>query len=455
MFPAPETSADARRRFAMEVVRTLRAAGHEAYWAGGCVRDQLLGLAPKDYDVATSATPQEVQRAFGPRRTLAIGAAFGVIAVLGGKAAGQIEVATFRQDAGYSDGRRPDAVIFSRPEQDAQRRDFTINGLFYDPLAERVIDFVGGEEDLRRGIVRAIGDPEARFAEDKLRLLRAVRFAARFGFRLDDRTREAVCRMAGQITVVSAERIAQEMRAMLVHPARANALRLLLETDLLAALLPEVLPQVGLPWPTPRDPRGDLWGHVLRLLDELVEPGFPLVLAALLYGVALPVPSGQADLQSPAPEALGASVAEKVCRRWKLANKETERAVWLVRHRRALAAARQLPWPRLQRLLVTDGIEDLVALHEAEARAAGGDLGDVEHCRRLLAMPSEELNPPPLITGDDLIARGLPEGKKIKALLERARDAQLEKAIRDKAEALALIERLLAERDASGDATAG
>jgi poly(A) polymerase len=439
----------------MDVVRTLRAAGHEAYWAGGCVRDQLLGLAPKDYDVATSATPQEVQRAFGPRRTLAIGAAFGVIAVLGGKAAGQIEVATFRQDAGYSDGRRPDAVVFSRPEEDAQRRDFTINGLFYDPLADRVIDFVSGEEDLRRGIVRAIGDPEARFTEDKLRLLRAVRFAARFGFRLEDRTRESICRMAGQITVVSAERIAQEMRAMLVHPSRAHALRLLLETGLLAALFSEILPQVGLSWPTPRDPRGDLWGHVLRLLDELVEPGFPLALAAMLYGVALPVRPGEADLQASPPEALAAATAESVCRRWKLANKETERVVWLVGYRRALAAARRLPWPRLQRLLIAEGIDDLVALHEAEARAAGGDLADVEHCRHLLALPSEELNPPPLITGDDLIVRGVPEGKRIKVLLERVRDAQLEKTIRDKAEGLALVERLLAEMNASGDATAG
>jgi poly(A) polymerase len=229
-----------QREFAVDVVAKLRAAGFEAYWAGGCVRDQLLGREPKDFDVATDARPDEIRGIFGFRRTVAVGEAFGVIKVVGRKPEGEVEVATFRQDASYSDGRHPDSVRFSTPEADAQRRDFTINGLFYDPLDDRVIDFVGGQEDLARRMVRAIGDARARFAEDKLRLLRGVRIAATFDFTLEPATRDAIKAMADQITVVSAERIAAEMRLMLVHPRRARALELLRELGLLKIILPEV-----------------------------------------------------------------------------------------------------------------------------------------------------------------------------------------------------------------------
>ena len=219
----------------------MREAGFEAYWAGGCVRDQLLGRTPKDYDVATNATPQQIREIFGRRRTLAIGASFGVITVIGPKTAGMIEVATFRKDAAYSDGRHPDHVTFSSAKEDAARGDFTINGLFLDPLEDRVIDYVGGQEDLARRRIRAIGNPRERIAEDKLRLLRAVRFSAAFDFALEEETRAAIGEMAGQIGEVSPERIAMEMRRMLVDPSRVAAVRLLIETNLAAAVLPEIV----------------------------------------------------------------------------------------------------------------------------------------------------------------------------------------------------------------------
>jgi poly(A) polymerase len=237
-----------QREFALDIVRKLRAAGYDALWAGGCVRDQLLGLVPKDYDVATSATPDQIRDVFGRRRTLPIGAAFGVITVLGPRSAGQIEVATFRADAAYSDGRHPDSVTFTTAEHDAERRDFTINGLFYDPIAETVVDYVGGQQDLRDRIIRAIGDPRLRLTEDKLRMLRAVRFAATFRFEIEPETFRAIQEMAGDITSVSAERIGMEIRRMLLDPNRAVALELLKESGLLAHVLPEVAAHSAQNW---------------------------------------------------------------------------------------------------------------------------------------------------------------------------------------------------------------
>jgi poly(A) polymerase len=215
------------RDFALDIVRRLRQAGFQALWAGGCVRDQLLNLPPKDYDVATDATPEQIRSIFGRRRTLAIGQSFGVIVVLGPKSAGQVDVATFRQDAAYSDGRHPDSVTFSSAPEDAERRDFTINGLFYDPLAEQVIDYVGGQQDIERRLIRAIGDPFQRFAEDKLRMLRAVRFATVFGFQIEAATLDAIRQLSRQLVIVSAERIAAELRRILQAAWAAAGIELL------------------------------------------------------------------------------------------------------------------------------------------------------------------------------------------------------------------------------------
>jgi len=407
-----------QREFATDVVRTLRERGFVAYWAGGCVRDQLLGRTAKDYDVATSAKPDEVRTVFGRRRTLPIGAAFGVITVVGPQDAGQIEVATFRQDAAYSDGRHPDAVTFSTPEEDAQRRDFTINGMFYDPLAQQVIDFVGGRGDLEGNLIRAIGEPRERFTEDKLRMLRAVRFAAGLDFGLEPATLQAIQEMAAEIRVVSAERIAMEMRRMLVHAGRARALRLLAEGRLLEHVLPELAALDG-----------RTWQQALDVIGALAEPSFALSLAAVLHL---------------APDPVG--VASVLRQRWKLSNKESERTTWLVMHRDALQDARAAYWPRLQRVLIADGIEDLLALHSARAVAGLAAREDVDCCRELLLLPPEKLNPPPLLTGNDLIEHGVPRGKIFADLLEKVRDAQLEGRITTKEEALAFVDELLSGR---------
>ena len=277
------------RKFALDVVRQLRQAGYEALWAGGCVRDELLGKTPNDYDVATSAKPEQVREVFGHRRTIPIGAAFGVITVQGPPDAGMIEVATFRQDANYSDGRHPDGVTFTNAEEDAKRRDFTINGLFYDPVAQRVIDYVGGENDLRAGIVRAIGNPHERIDEDKLRMLRAVRFTATFGFELDVATSESIRRHAPSITIVSAERIAAEMRRMLVHKSRSQAVTLLDAAGLLRIIMPEadVLREGDESNLSPQSlsPQS-LSPQSLSRLDKLRQPTFSLALAALLLSKA-------------------------------------------------------------------------------------------------------------------------------------------------------------------------
>jgi len=412
----PPLSPDAQRRFAADLVRRLRAEGFQAYWAGGCVRDQLMGRTPKDYDVATDARPEQVRGLLGPRRTIAIGAAFGVIAVLGPKGAGQIEVATFRCDSPYSDGRHPDGVTFSTPAEDAARRDFTINGLFYDPIEQTVLDFVGGQNDLARRVLRAIGDPQARFAEDKLRLLRAVRFAATLEFAIEDRTREALGRMAPEIAVVSAERIAAEMERMLVDRHRVRAVRLLVETGLAAAVLPEIVAT------DPREP-SDLEGS-LAVLGELAEPEFPLALAALLRGWV---------------DAEGAAL---VCRRWRLSNRQTQRTTWLVEHHGALREARAMRWSQLQPLLVAEGADDLIALEEAISRAEARDASHAAWCRSLAAQPRATLDPPPLVTGDDLLRHGVPPGPVYRALLGRLRDAQLDGEIHSPAEALELADRL-------------
>ena len=420
---------DPRARFAREIVERLRGAGYVALWAGGCVRDRLLDRVPKDYDVASSATPDQVRQVFGVRKTLAIGAAFGVIAVVGNKSQGTVEVATFRRDTNYSDGRRPDAVEFSSPEEDAQRRDFTINGLFYDPLDERVIDYVGGVDDLHRGIVRAIGDPRERFAEDRLRLLRAIRMTARFDFALDDATRAAVEVAAATVVSVSPERIGQEMRQMLTIASAPRAMTLLLETGLLQAVWPEVLSLA-----TQAAAIDDLppWPFALAVLAQTDHPTVPLALAAMTY-----------QLDSPHTALDGAN------QRWRLANKEHERSVWLAEHARALVDAPQARWSLVQPLLIHDGADELIALHAAIAQVAQLDSAHVAFCRARRALPSDALNPAPLVTGRDLLAAGYTAGPEFAGWLSRLRAAQLDGEIESREGALALVQAWMQQREHS------
>lgn len=419
---------DPKRDFAIEVVRTLQEAGFTALWAGGCVRDLLLGLGPDDYDVATSARPDQVQDLFGPRRTLAIGASFGVILVHGPRrsSAGDVEVATFRTEGPYLDGRRPEHVTFATPEEDARRRDFTINGMFYDPLAEKVLDFVGGRDDLSRKVVRAIGDPHARFTEDKLRMLRAVRITARFDFELDHSTADAARAMASEILVVSHERIAQELKKMLVHARRARAILLAHHLQLLTVILPELGPIVSTAGQTAS---ADRWRTTIRTLELLPVPHFELALAALLHDVAFDQTADEAG-----------SIAAQICRRLRLSNEESGAVSWLVSHRDALRNAAALRLCKLKRLLAGPLAEDLLALARAHAAAAGDGLGDVEFCENYLRTTRMEvINPPPLITGNDLKQAGINPGPRFKELLEMVRDLQLDGLIATKEQALRLI----------------
>ena len=436
---------DAPRQFAEEVVIRLRNAGHQALWAGGCVRDLILGKTPSDYDVATSAVPEDVLLLF--RRTVAVGVSFGVVRVLGPKEAGAVEVATFRSDGPYSDGRRPEHVLFGSPEADAARRDFTINGMFLDPLSGEVIDYVGGLADLDAKVLRAIGDPEARFTEDKLRLLRAVRFAARFQLAIDPETKRAMTAMSSQVRQVAVERIAQEMRRMIVHPTRVIALKLALETGLIATILPELLAMRGLPQEKPVLPGGDLWDHTMLVLEKLPpEPSFTLAMAALLHDVGKPSSRGlnEGRMTFYNHEYAGRRIADAISRRLKLANHERERIAWLVESHQLLVEPKKLREGKLKRILTTSGIEELLALHRADALASTGDASHVDYCEWYLReQPSGPIDPPPLLTGHDLVQRGLTPGPNFSSILEQVRDAQLDGLLRTKAEALAWVDQLM------------
>ena len=405
------TTVSRQREFAVEVVSTLRAAGHTALFAGGCVRDLLLGRPSKDFDVATTARPDEVRKLFGHKRTLAVGASFGVIVVIGPRDAGHVEVATFRTEGNYLDGRRPESVAFCTPEEDAKRRDFTINGMFFDPIDQRVFDFVGGESDLRARIVRAIGDPHERVREDKLRMLRAVRFAATLDFSLDSVTGEAIREMSSELVVVSAERIAQELKKMLVDPHRRRAIELAQDVRLLRIILPE-LDAIQ------RQPE---WNDTLRRIELLVQPSFELVMAALLKSCE------------------GKSVVNGICRRLKLSNDEIDRIMWLVAHQFDLDHASRLSLAELKRCLAHPFRDDLLSLLQADRTATSSSLDSIRFCQEFLAhTPAEVIDPSPLVTGDDLVAMGFQPGPRFKSVLDTIRDAQLNLQLKNREEALAM-----------------
>lgn len=420
----PLSNPEQARQFAVDVVSRLRAAGYEALWAGGCVRDELLGRIPADYDVATAAKPDDVRRVFGQRRTLAMGAAFGVITVLGPKGAGQIEVATFRTDAAYTDGRHPAGVTFSTAPEDAQRRDFTINGLFFDPITGEVHDYVGGRADLAAGVVRAIGVPAMRFGEDHLRMLRAVRFAAAFGFALDGETRAAIERMTHLVTTVSPERIAAELRGMVSRPGRRRALELLAETGLAKEVLPEVAPDAG----GASDAQSEAWGEAARLVDALDEPSLASALAALY-------------------EPVGAAPLRQAANRLRLSNREVKLAGWL---QEAVAMINEpndpdkpeaagRPWSEVQPWLAHEDAFLLADLLRARADCGRGSGATAAWVTEQVARPRHELDPPPLVTGADLLAAGVAAGPAMGAALARLRSLQLDGVITTRAEALARV----------------
>jgi len=483
---------------ALCIIAALRDAGHQAYLAGGCVRDLLLGREPSDYDVATSAMPDIVLNLFP--RTFAVGAHFGVVLVAtscdssdgtcgaadAACAAGEqlvpsqvaegrppgrpvpppqavTEVATFRSDGAYSDGRHPDAVRYTTSaEDDVRRRDFTINGLLLDPsrlsdtsliafkktpavreeLRSAVIDHVHGLADLDAGIIRAIGQPGERFQEDHLRILRAVRFAARFGFQIDPATAAAMRRLASTINAVSRERVRDELTKMLTEGRARRAFELLDETGLLTELLPEVARMKGVEQPPQFHPEGDVWTHTLLLLEQL-PPGCPLPLAwaALLHDVGKPPTFARTDrIRFNGHVEVGVAIAAGVCRRFRFSNDETRQTLSLVENHMRFADAHHMKASTLKRFFRLENFPQHLELHRMDCLASSGNLDHWNFVReRYESMPEEDVRPAPLLTGRELIAAGYTPGAAFKEMLRAVEDAQLEGTIATLAEALALL----------------
>jgi poly(A) polymerase len=438
----------ALRDFALEIVLRLRRAGFQALWAGGCVRDLILGRAPTDYDVATSAAPEQVMLSL-PFRAVTVGISFGVVRIRHPQVQGiEVEVATFRSDRAYVDGRRPSSVVYSSPELDAARRDFTINGMFMDPETSQVVDYVGGLDDLNHQVLRAIGDPAERFREDKLRLLRAVRFAARFNLKIETNTLDALKAMAGEVVVVSPERVAQELRRMLVHESRGWAMNTALDVGLVAAVLPPLVEMRGLFQGKPVQPEGDLWDHTMLVLHLLPpRPSFTLAFAALIHDVGKPFTrsshNGKTSFHNHDQE--GSRIAARVCKDLRLSNADCERITWLVANHQYLGEAKKLRESKLKRMLAHPGIDELLALHRADALASTGDTEHVDYCEFYLkTQPAGPVNPPPLLTGHDLVRHGLEPGVRFALLLEKVREAQLDGRLQSKHDALKWVDGYLA-----------
>jgi len=428
------------RRNARRIVERLVERGHQALFAGGCVRDLLRGEQPHDYDIATDATPEEVQALF--QRTVPVGSQFGVVIVMVGGA--KFEVATFRADADYSDGRHPDAVRFADAREDALRRDFTINGLFYNPLTDEVIDFVGGQQDIEAGVIRAIGDPEQRFGEDALRLLRAVRFAARFGYRIEAGTEAALRAHVGELRRVSAERIRDELSRILTGPNRGGALGQLHSTGLLREVLPEVDDMVGCEQPGAFHPEGDVFTHTCMALDALEEPGVELAMGVLLHDVGKPPTrrDGPERVRFDLHDKTGAQLARRVCGRLRFSAAQTETIVELVAEHMKFLHVREMRESKLKRLLRSPHINEHLELHRVDCLASHGDLSNYRFCKeKLESLPEEAIRPPRLLTGDDLIDLGYTPGPLFATILERIEDAQLEGEVGTREEALALVRR--------------
>jgi len=411
------------------------------------VRDILLGREPADYDVATDATPDRVQQLFP--RSLAVGAQFGVIVVSDESGAGeqaQVEVATFRSDIGYSDGRHPDRVVYaSSPQEDVKRRDFTINALLLDPETKEVFDFVGGRDDLRAGIIRAIGRPEHRFREDKLRMVRAVRFAARFKYAIHSATFSAISKLAPEVHQVSAERLRDELTKLLTEGAARRAFELLDETRLLPELLPEIARMKGVEQPPQFHPEGDVWTHTLLMLDGLPKPASPtLAWGVLLHDVGKPPtftppvgPSGRIRFDEHVE--VGTRMAQEICHRFRFSSDDTEQIAALVANHLRFKDAPQMKPSTLKRFVRLNRFDEHLELHRLDCMSSHRNLDNYEFVRRFLAETRpEEIRPARLVTGDDLIALGLRPGPAFRAILDAVEEAQLNGRIRTREEALQL-----------------
>jgi poly(A) polymerase len=429
---------------AKSIIDRLRQGGHQALLAGGCVRDYLLGREPKDFDIATSARPEVVQALFP--HSEAVGAQFGVILVIEDGAA--YEVATFRTEGPYQDGRRPESVVFSTPQEDASRRDFTVNGLFDDTDNGEILDFVKGQADLDARLIRCIGDPDRRFEEDKLRLLRAARFAAELGFEVEPATLRALQTHASQASSVAWERTAVEFTKLLACPGRRRGLELMDRTGLLKALIPELEAGKGCSQPPQFHPEGDVWVHTLLLMEKLEDPGPALAWAGLLHDIGKPATRSQEPgdrIRFNRHDSVGADLARGICQRFKLSAALTESVVTLVADHLRLDQVYEMRLSTLKRLLRRDDIEDLLALHKADCLASHGGMEIYDFCRHRLEEfrrlgDEQALRPRPLLTGDDLIRLGYQPGPSFKAMLEALETEQLEGRLSAASEAEAFLQ---------------
>jgi poly(A) polymerase len=436
------------------IVEKLRAQGYDAYFAGGCVRDMLLGRVPKDFDVATNARPSVVLDLFP--RTFAVGAHFGVVLVADEIDGEEIvtEVATFRSDGAYSDGRRPDEVRFSdRAEQDVVRRDFTINGMLLDPqvlhetgnLVPATLDFVGGRADLAASVVRAIGNAEKRFAEDKLRMLRAVRFAARFGFVIEPVTEEAIHKHAEGIAQISCERIRDELTRMLTEGHARRAFELLDQTGLLKQVLPEIDRLHGVEQPPQYHPEGDVWIHTLLLLEKLPENVSPtLAWGALLHDVGKPATFERAPdrIRFNGHVEVGVRIAAEICRRLRFSNEDTVQILSLIENHMRFGDVERMKESTLKRFFRLPRFPEHLELHRLDCLSSHGDLTLYDYAKRHYeTVPEEAVRPKLLVNGQDLIAAGYRPGPEFKQMLTTAEDAQLEGRIETKEQGLDLLRR--------------
>ena len=464
------------KSFAISVVETLRAHGNQAYFVGGCVRDLLLGREPTDYDVSTDATPNQVMRFFPD--TYAVGVQFGVVLVpiptiekqsisdpfkkkssartgdvcasLEEPAVGHyhkscVEVATFRCDVGYSDGRHPDEVRFSRdPREDVQRRDFTINGLLFDPIKNEVLDYVGGQDDLKAKIIRAIGDPGMRFAEDKLRMLRAVRFAARFEYEVAPDTLAAIQKLAGQIHQVSRERVRDELTRMLIEGHARRAFELLDQSRLLPQVLPEIEAMKGVEQPPEFHPEGDVYVHTLLLLEKLPHP-CPVTLAwgALLHDVGKPPTFRRAPdrIRFDDHVGVGMKMSEAICRRLHFSNDETKQILALVENHMRFGDVERMKASTFKKFIRLPHFDEHLELHRLDCESSHRSLRLYDFTREKMAeLPPEAVRPKPLIGGDDLIELGYEPGPLFKQILGVLEDGQLEGRLRTREEAMRFVQ---------------
>jgi poly(A) polymerase len=454
----PDSKSSSPRGIAADIVRRLHGAGFSAYWVGGCVRDFLLGREPGDYDIATSALPEQIEKLF--KRTVAVGRKFGVMVVVEN---GQpFQVATYRAEADYRDGRHPEQVTFGDAEADAQRRDFTVNGLFYDPVAEKLHDWVGGEKDLRAKIIRTIGSPGERFAEDHLRLLRAVRFAAQLGFEIEPQTFAAVRTLAPKIELISAERIRDELIKLFQPPHAARGLVLLLKSGLLPGVLPELVATIACEQSPDFHPEGTVFEHIRLMLEKMAaDPPSPrsgfgaasahpsLPWMVILHDIAKPATAeldpATGKIHFYGHEKVGAALAERILQRLRFPKKQIEEIVACVRQHMQFKDVKQMRKATLRRLLLRETFPLELELHRLDCLGSRGALDHYEYLVRQAAeLEKQPAIRPPLLTGNDLIALGVKPGPAMGALLAEIREKQLQDELKTPRQARAWARKRLA-----------